>query len=982
MNYTFTPHTGDGSTKVFSFSLAGQDTGYVQRSDINVFVGGVAVPFTLSLQTPNQVTITTAPPVGAEILIRRIVPKTNTYTDFQSGNPFTADNLNKSFLQGLYLQQEWLDGFLPVGFYLKQNVDVGGHKFTNMTEGTVSGDSVNYDQWYDHELRIEGLEGDLTGITSRTIPYYYIATGGETRWAPYGRTFDSAILFINGVFQNQNLGAFSITNNGFNFAEPLVKGDEVYALIGSTPATGGMIDDQDVEVHQPYTSSIIRNQHLKNAELVSILDFGATGDGITRRLSSKFSSLSAAQASYPFATSLSQSLDWAAAQAAAYARVRCHVPKGKYMMTDTIDMPVGAYFQGDGVDYWDTYRPSVGRLLKSWDNGTHFVMVGTGAKSQVIGNINNTLTPKTDSSGRVFEFTKFTNEDSVNGSPATGRRFSCGVKMTHNSYFGGIRVVPNFNGIDGYNDATTLGLGDEWDVGIWVYDGNESMISDVQSVGYWRMAALLITENGGTYDYKGNPESLVLHKVYTQGVRGCLVRNSPEVDVVSINSTSSITVKYNSSFVLTSTMRFTLIGGSQIYTATGYSVSSGNLTFTGVTPALPASASAIRSPVQGNNFSGTVFDSCKFNALDHTSGSDSFSLGLGQAFALEGDGYPCRNLRFIGTKMQTVFDHGNTLLGDARDWKFVASAFENGAMVAYSNSSGSVNFTGNLRMDSTTEVAGSLDISLFDPRDGHIGMLEEPTQFSNGSKVIKHWRVKNLEVQYFNGSYGILLRESDKNFQMQNGNGFMFARSAGATNALDLFGANVTAYGADGLPILQMFGTSKNSNFIGNASSLNAVVTTAVRGSVPNAAQCGTSAFPWSTGYTNTAFTVTSDMRKKRDIGAIPEAVLDAWGDVDWQVYRLIVDVENDASSGYQVGLMAQEILAAFITHGVDATEYGVVTYDKWEEETDPDTGVVTPAGDGYSVNYTHAASIEAAYQRRKISQLEAKLNNLINKGG
>lgn len=760
----------------------------------------------------------------------------------------------------------------------------------------------------------------------------------------------------------------------------LVTTTGTYTLDQLIPVNTLGLWDYKVRTKVSYSGAVERTQQKVNADLVSIKDFGAVGDGTLRLLSSVFNSLSAAQEVYPFVTSLNQSVDWAALQAAANAKVKCHLPAGRYMLTDTVVLPSGAYFHGDGVDYWDTYRPSVGRLNKSWATGTHFVMVGTGAKTQVISNINNTLEPKTDSSGRIYSFTKFTNEDSVNGSPASGRLFSCAVKMTRNSYFGGIRVMINFDGIAGYNDASTTGLGDNWDVGIWVYDGNESLISDVQSVGYWRMAALLITENGGTYEYKGNPESLICYKVYTQGVRGCLVRNSPEIDVVSINSTSSITVKYNSSFTLTATMRFTLIGGAQIYTATGYTVASGNLTFTGVTPALPASASAMRSPVQGNNFSGTVFDSCKFNALDHTSGTDSFTLGLGQAFALEGDGYPCRNLRFIGSKMQTVFDHGNTLLGDARDWKFVASAFENGAMVAYSNSSGSVNFTGNLRMDSTTEVAGSLDITLFDPRDGHIGMLEEPTQFSDGSKVIKHWRVKNLEIQYFSGSYGILLRESDKNFQMQNGNAFMFARSAGSTNGLDLWGSNITLSNATSEPIVQLFGTSKNANFLGTTTALNHVAVTAVRGSVANVATCGTSAFPWATGYTNVAFTVTSDMTEKQDISVIPDNVLDAWANVEWQLYRLKVDVTNNPKTDYQIGLMAQEILAAFMTAGVDATKYGVIVYSKWDEQIDPETGIVTPAGERYGVNYTHANAIEAAYQRRKLQRLEDRIKLLEGK--
>lgn len=234
MSYTFTTNVGDGSTVAFPFSFAGADLGYIAKSNISVFVAGVLVSnYTIPSNDPNKIYFTTAPAIGAEVLIRRIMPKNVPYADFSRGNPFSQDTLNDTNLQQLYVVQELLDGFLPDGFYMKQDVNMGGHKLINLGAGTSTGDSVNYDQWYDHELRIEGLENDLTGVSSRTIPYYYIATGGEVRWQVSGRLFDSAIVFINGIFQNQNLGAFSISGNGFNFPEPLQQGDEVYALIGS-----------------------------------------------------------------------------------------------------------------------------------------------------------------------------------------------------------------------------------------------------------------------------------------------------------------------------------------------------------------------------------------------------------------------------------------------------------------------------------------------------------------------------------------------------------------------------------------------------------------------------------------------------------------------------------------------------------------------------------------------------------------------------
>ncbi|GGH32630.1 tail fibers protein [Klebsiella phage KL01] len=243
MSYTFTVDIGDGSKTIFPFSFAGQDEGYLSVSNIQVFVAGTSVPFTIPTNDPNKVYLTSAPPVGAEVLIRRIMPKDVPYSDFARGNPFSQDTLNDTNLQMLYVIQEILDGFLPDGFYLKGDLNMGGHKVTNMAPGSQDGDATNWEQLQEQverndeqDQRLEAIESSLVAnVGIRTVPYYYIATGGEIRWQ-LPLPFQSALLFINGVFQNQNLGAFSISTNGFNFAEPLVKGDEVYALLGSGAA--------------------------------------------------------------------------------------------------------------------------------------------------------------------------------------------------------------------------------------------------------------------------------------------------------------------------------------------------------------------------------------------------------------------------------------------------------------------------------------------------------------------------------------------------------------------------------------------------------------------------------------------------------------------------------------------------------------------------------------------------------------------------
>lgn len=60
-----------------------------------------------------------------------------------------------------------------------------------------------------------------------------------------------------------------------------------------------------------------RTQQLKNREKISVYDFGAIGTdrNLNSPLSSRYGSLAAAQAVYPFVTSLSDQIDWAATQA-------------------------------------------------------------------------------------------------------------------------------------------------------------------------------------------------------------------------------------------------------------------------------------------------------------------------------------------------------------------------------------------------------------------------------------------------------------------------------------------------------------------------------------------------------------------------------------------------------------------------------------------------------------------------------------------
>ena len=88
---------------------------------------------------------------------------------------------------------------------------------------------------------------------------------------------------------------------------------------------------------------------------LSAKDFGAIADGYRHPLSERFPSLAEARRVYPFASSLDQTLDWAAIQAAInaldgrYSDRRVRLPAGHYVISNSIRLPNGIDFYGDGA---------------------------------------------------------------------------------------------------------------------------------------------------------------------------------------------------------------------------------------------------------------------------------------------------------------------------------------------------------------------------------------------------------------------------------------------------------------------------------------------------------------------------------------------------------------------------------------------------------------------------------------------------------
>lgn len=98
---------------------------------------------------------------------------------------------------------------------------------------------------------------------------------------------------------------------------------------------------------------------------------------------------------------------------------------------------------------------------------------------------------------------------------------------------------------------------------------------------------------------------------------------------------------------------------------------------------------------------------------------------------------------------------------------------------------------------------------------------------------------------------------------------------------------------------------------------------------------CATSALPWAGGFTQTAFTVTSDENHKTKPLVITDAMLDAAAEVDWVQYQYLDRVEEKGADGarWHFGAVAQRYVEAFERHGLDAHRFGFLCYDEWEDQ-------------------------------------------------
>ncbi len=788
--------------------------------------------------------------------------------------------------------------------------------------------------------------------------------------------------------------------NGKPIGVPVPSGSAADVLLQLSSAGEGK-GDALIGVRQPFAGAVTITQHENNALFLNVKQFGAIGDGKYHPLSERFSSISEAKSLYPFVDSLSQSIDWAAWQAAINTGKVIYGTDNAYVITDTLTPVSGGGIIGLGVGKWvsgytATFAPDI-------TTGTTFLMYGVGNKKYTVDCVSNM-----DVSGGVvsnpssedpytttapassYDLLDFTNGDANGATRATLKPFSAAILMPETGCvrLENFRIVPYFNGLDGYKDIANTGLGDEWDVGIWSRASFGNEYRNLQVVGYWRKTALLKTNIpvSGTLAAQGEDENY--YHCRFQGFKGVSIRAHDVFRITAVTS-STIEIPWSSSHTFETSG--VLRSGGRNFTYSGLSVSGDKLVFTGVSNASEATVGSTirRNDIDNFGMAGTQFFDCYITSLYHHTHLLATSQYLSQPFSR-----PSECMEVSGEPVRGVQVHAGTIQGwddvlihlhDCGNMNFYSTYFEsqqayvtiNGGnaigygarMIASRKSTSSLPYAaGNtrvLRMVGCSEGNGvdwgpvfnnytggryNSGDGVFNPRDAFIDHKSLPEQSGGESRLVS--QKGNARVVCGVGKT-VLLGPTSGDCNLQSNTGSLNIRS----------GIRVRIGHADGTDwwladANKIAPVDDNVKAIGQPSNRCSVI------------------------YAGTGSINTSDetLKTRYDIlNAERNAAIEIKSVIYKFKFNDSINHKGIESSRYHFGVGAQTVGDILRKHGLNPEQYAFWCYDEWpdvwdeevitEESTDPDTGekiysqyktgdmiLVKKAGGRYGIRYDELA--------------------------
>jgi hypothetical protein len=137
MALAYAQYPGNGTTTVFNVTFP-----YLHKDHVQVKVNGNLVAFTWNSAT--QVKLTTAPPSGSIVDVRRVTPRDKLLVDFLDGSTLVESDLDLSAIQVFYLAQEAFDlGEASLGVTDDGSFSALNRRISNILDPVNDMDAVN-----------------------------------------------------------------------------------------------------------------------------------------------------------------------------------------------------------------------------------------------------------------------------------------------------------------------------------------------------------------------------------------------------------------------------------------------------------------------------------------------------------------------------------------------------------------------------------------------------------------------------------------------------------------------------------------------------------------------------------------------------------------------------------------------------------------------------------------------------------------------
>lgn len=644
-----------------------------------------------------------------------------------------------------------------------------------------------------------------------------------------------------------------------------------------------------------------RTQESKNRDFVSDKDYGAIGDGTYHPLSEKYATLALAKFSYANIaakiTSLTQSIDWAAAQSAIQANKQVWIHGGYRIITDTIEIPVGSGFIG-------VEKPS-GNAEGVFLSGAAFLFYGTGAKTNIAPTLGDevyqTANPSTGAAyladsgtrGNIYKLQNF-NEN-----------FSAAVILNTGSYMDKVAVIPYFsvsggNGLSGYLATESGACANKWDVGVWARNCGNWYLSHVWGRGQWRKAGLLISAsklNDGV-NLVANDGWYVENSVFAGGA-GLSLRSDNAAQVGFTNYGFG-----NASFVNCQFL--------------GFAHQSNHLaTSSYLTDPLDRPSACIELNGIDNKPRGVDFTTCTLF------GRDDISIFSGYASEIKFNlcYQEAKGLRIAG--VWTANTEGS---------RMVVSADSN---LQFSNhSKNGIDFAPNFKREPGVLRYGS-DVGCFN--------VNSPSS-DDDYEYYKYANSAGIRMRRGSGTWNIADKDLNALFTVDylgnvTAKGSVYFKGSIESEALGI-PVVIKRRNAAGIMETMMWFSGTNTG-----ASLYGTLTP----SEDNAFALGSSPNRWSTIYASTGAINTSDLNSKEQITGLSDAekavALSLKPLIKKFKFKDAVAAKGNEAR-WHIGVIAQEVISAFEAQGLNAFEYGIVCFDEWEATEEIE------AGSRYAIRY------------------------------